>query len=74
MAQLARHFSMVVEDWELACRYLVHDRDTNFAALDGVLKNDELRIPTASPGEVEREGVLGGLFNHYFVPKTIHRP
>ena len=43
---------MVVEDWELACRYLVHDRDTSFAPLDGVLKSDErhiLRIPPHAP-------------------------
>src|SRR5271165_6103559 len=52
MAQQARNFSMVVEDWELACRYLVHDRDTSFAPLDGVLKSDErhiLRIPPHAP-------------------------
>jgi putative transposase len=52
MAQQARNFSMVVEDWALACRYLVHDRDTSFAPLDGVLKSDErhiLRIPPHAP-------------------------
>jgi hypothetical protein len=49
MAQQARNFSMVVADWELPCRYLVHDRDTSFMALDGVLKTDELRILKTPP-------------------------
>jgi len=49
MAQQARNFSMVVEDWELPCRYLVHDGDTSFAALDGVLKTDERRILKTPP-------------------------
>ena len=40
---------MVVEDWKLPCRYLVHDRDTSFMALDGVLKTDELRILKTPP-------------------------
>jgi putative transposase len=44
MAQQARNFSIVVEDWQRPCRYLVHDRDTSFAALDEVLKTRELRI------------------------------
>jgi hypothetical protein len=49
MAQQARNFSMVVEDWGLRCRYLVHDRDTSFAALDGVLKTKELHILKTPP-------------------------
>ena len=49
MAQQARNFSMVVADWELPCRYLVHDRDTSFLALDGVLKTDALRILRTPP-------------------------
>ena len=49
MAQQARNFCMVVEDWNLPCRYLVHDRDTNFMALDGVMKTDELRILKTPP-------------------------
>ena len=36
-------------EWELPCRYLVHDRDPNFMALDGVLKTDELRILKTPP-------------------------
>ena len=28
MAQQARNFSMIVEDWRIECHYLVHDRDT----------------------------------------------
>jgi hypothetical protein len=44
MAQQARNFSIVVEEWELPCRYLVHDRNSSFIALDGVLKTDQLRI------------------------------
>jgi putative transposase len=49
MAQQARNFSMVVEDWCLPCRYLIHDQDSGFAALDGVLKTDELRILKTPP-------------------------
>jgi putative transposase len=49
MAQQARNFSMVVEDWKLPCRCLVHDRDTSFAAMDGVLKTDQLRILKTPP-------------------------
>jgi len=43
---------MVAEDWKLPCRYLVHDRDASFAAMDGVLTTEALRIlktPTHSP-------------------------
>ena len=40
---------MVVEDWKLPCRYLVHDRDTSFMALDGVLETDTLRILKTPP-------------------------
>jgi putative transposase len=49
MAQQARSFSMVVEDWRLSCRFLVHDRDTTFAALDGVLKTEALQILKTPP-------------------------
>jgi putative transposase len=49
MAQHARNFSMVVADWELPCRYLVHDRDTSFIALDATLKTDALRILNTPP-------------------------
>ena len=49
MAQQARNFSMVVEDWNLPCRYLIHDRDASFSASDGVLKTDELRILKTPP-------------------------
>jgi putative transposase len=49
VAQQTRNFSMVAEDWELPCRYLVHDGDTNFAALEGVLKSDALRHLKTSP-------------------------
>ena len=40
---------MVVQDWKLPCRYLVHDRDASFAALDGVLKSDTLSICKTPP-------------------------
>ena len=40
---------MVVEDWNLPCRYLVHDRDCSFAALDPVLKTDRLTILKTPP-------------------------
>ena len=40
---------MVVEDWRLSCRFLVHDRDTSFAALDGVLKTNALHILKTPP-------------------------
>ena len=49
MAQQGRNFSMVVEDWKLPCRYLIHDRDCSFAALDGVLKTDRLTILKTPP-------------------------
>jgi hypothetical protein len=49
MTQQARNFSMVVEDWVLPCRYLIHDRDTSFLALDGVLKSNDLRILKTPP-------------------------
>jgi putative transposase len=49
MAQQARNFSTVVEDWKLPCRYLVHDRDSSFVAIDGVLKTDALRILKTPP-------------------------
>lgn len=40
---------MVVEDWKLPGRYPVHERDSSFMALDGVLKTDELRILQTLP-------------------------
>ena len=40
---------MVVVDWKLPCRYLIHDGDTSFAALDGVLKSDSLHILQTPP-------------------------
>jgi hypothetical protein len=49
VAQQARNFSTVVEDWTLPCRYLVHDRDCTFAALDHVLKPDRLSILKTPP-------------------------
>ncbi len=49
MAQQARNFSMVGEDWKLPCGYLVHDGDTSFAALDEVLKSDTLSICKTPP-------------------------
>jgi transposase InsO family protein len=49
MAQQARNFSMVVEDWCLPCRYLIHDRDTCFVTLDGLLLSDQLRILKTPP-------------------------
>src|SRR5258708_34289405 len=47
--QHARNFSIVVEDWKRPCRYLIHDGDTSFAALDGVLKSDALHILKTPP-------------------------
>lgn len=49
VAQQARNFSMVAEDWNLPCQYLIHDGDASFAALDGVLKADSLRILKTPP-------------------------
>jgi hypothetical protein len=49
MAQQARNFSLVVEDWKLPCRHLIHDQDSNFAALDCVLKTDRLTIHKTPP-------------------------
>jgi hypothetical protein len=56
MAQQGRSFSMVVEDWNLPCRFLVHDRDTSFAALDGVLKTDQLRVLKTPVGSENSAG------------------
>jgi hypothetical protein len=47
---------MVVEDWNLPCRFLVHDRDTSFAALDGVLKTDQLRVLKTPVGSENSAG------------------
>ena len=49
MAQQGRNFSMVLEDWNLPCRYLVHDRATSFSALDGVVTTDQLRVLKTPP-------------------------
>jgi putative transposase len=49
MAQQGRNFSMVAEDWKLPCRYLVHDRDNSFGALDHLLKADRLIILKTPP-------------------------
>jgi putative transposase len=49
VAQQARNFSIVAEDWKRPCRYLIHDGDTRFAALDGVLKSDVLHILKTPP-------------------------
>jgi transposase len=49
MAQQGRDFSMVVENWKLPCRYLIHDRDCSFTALDHVLKTDRLTILKTPP-------------------------
>ena len=40
---------MIVEDWSLPSRYLVHDRDTSFAALDHILKTQQLTILKTPP-------------------------
>jgi hypothetical protein len=50
MAQQARNFAIVMEDWNLSCRYLVHDRDTRFADLDRVLQSVTGRIKRDHPG------------------------
>ena len=49
MAQQARNFAMVMEDWKLCGRYLVHDGDARFADLDRALKSDQLRILKTPP-------------------------
>jgi putative transposase len=49
MAQQARNFTMVAEEWNLPCRYLVHDRDCSFAALDRGLKTGQLTILKTPP-------------------------
>ena len=40
---------MVVEDWNLPSHYLIHDQDCSFAALDHVLKTDQLTILKTPP-------------------------
>jgi transposase InsO family protein len=49
MAQQGRNFSMVAEDWKLPCRFLVHDRDNSFGALDHLLTTDRLIILKTPP-------------------------
>ena len=52
MRQQARNFCMTVNEPPGKVRFLVHDRDASFLALDGVLKSDGIRIvktPPASP-------------------------
>ncbi len=44
-----RNFSMVLGDWNLPCRYLVHDRAPSFTALDGVATTDQLRVLKPPP-------------------------
>lgn len=42
---------MVVADWKLPCRYLIHDRDASFAALDGV--SPPMRCTDLTPQQAE---------------------
>ncbi|KMQ50403.1 Mobile element protein [Chitinispirillum alkaliphilum] len=49
VAQQGRNFSMFLgENPEYKCKYLIHDRDTNFIALDHVLEKDKIKIKKAS--------------------------
>ena len=49
MAQQGRNFSIVLQEWNLPCRYLVHDRDTCFRALDGVVNTEQRRVLKTPP-------------------------
>lgn len=42
--QQARNFSMHLSDIGMKCKYLIHDNDTSFIALDSVLKAEGVKI------------------------------
>jgi len=44
VAQQARNFSMLLDDHAFACRYIIHDRDTCFLAMDRVLDGEGINI------------------------------
>ena len=50
VSQQARNFSMFIqENPEQPCKYLIHDRDTSFIALDKVIKTDGVKPVKTSP-------------------------
>jgi len=50
MRQQARNFCMTVNEPPGKVRFLIHDRDASFLALDGVLRADGIRIVKTPPG------------------------
>jgi putative transposase len=44
MNQQARNFLMWIEEQGMKCKYLVHDNDTSFSALDSTLKSAGIKI------------------------------
>ena len=49
MTQQGRNFSIILQEWNLPCRYLVHDRDSCFTALDGVVNTAQRRVLKTPP-------------------------
>ena len=50
VSQQSRNFSMQLNDMpETCCKYLIHDRDTSFYAMDTVLKAEDIEIIKTPP-------------------------
>ncbi len=52
MEQQARNFSMVIDESNEKCKYLIHDRDCSYLPFDSVIKTDNIKIvktPLKSP-------------------------
>jgi putative transposase len=47
--QQARNFSMLLDDIDEKCRYLIHDRDAGFAGFDFIAKSQGIRILKTPP-------------------------
>jgi putative transposase len=47
--QQARNFSMLLDDIDEKCRYVIHDRDNSFAGFDFILKAEGIKIVKTPP-------------------------
>jgi len=47
--QQARNFSMLLDDIDAKCRYVIHDRDTSFAGFDFIAKAQGIKIVKTPP-------------------------
>jgi putative transposase len=47
--QQARNFSMLLDDIDEKCRYVIHDRDASFAGFDFIAKSQGIRIVKTPP-------------------------